>query len=64
MLVRDYVFDLVNEGATGYMTAVGKLRLGHRIILQVGSHSYVYQIEEINYYFDPPDIWIALLKQI
>ncbi|MDH6060502.1 hypothetical protein NWP17_08635 [Chrysosporum bergii ANA360D] len=61
---RDYVFELTNEGTAGYMTAVGKgIKSGDQIILQLGSHSYVYQVEEIDYYSDPPDMWIALLKQ-
>lgn len=61
----DYVFERLNEGMIGYMTGVGKgIKPCDRIILRQGSESYQYQVEEIDYYSDPSDMWIALLKQV
>ncbi|WP_445635884.1 hypothetical protein NSTC745_00679 [Nostoc sp. DSM 114161] len=61
----DYIFERVNEGTIGYMTGVGNgVKASDRIILQQGSESYQYQIEEIDYYSYPSDMWIALLKQV
>ncbi|RCJ28234.1 hypothetical protein A6S26_11895 [Nostoc sp. ATCC 43529] len=61
----DYIFERVNEGTIGYMTGVGNgIKASDRIILRQGSESYQYQIEEIDYYSYPSDMWIALLKQV
>lgn len=61
----DYIFERVNEGTIGYMTGVGiGVKASDRIILRQGSESYQYQIEEIDYYSYPSDMWIALLKQV
>ncbi|MBH8552819.1 hypothetical protein I8751_10655 [Nostocaceae cyanobacterium CENA357] len=60
---RDYVFELLNEGTGGYMTGIGKsIELGDYIILRHSCQVYQYQVEEINYYRHPPDIYIALLN--
>ncbi|WP_414566266.1 MULTISPECIES: hypothetical protein [unclassified Anabaena] len=62
---RDYVFELINEGTEGQMTGVGKgIKPLDYIILQHGSESYRYQVEAIDYYLDPPDMWMALLKPL
>lgn len=61
----DYVFERINEGIMGYMTGIGKsIKAGDRIIFRQGCESYQYQIEEIDYYSDPSDMWMALLKQV
>ncbi|MEH2376141.1 hypothetical protein [Nostoc sp.] len=61
----DYVFERLNEGIMGYMTGVGKtIKPGDRIILRQGCESYQYQVQEIDYYSDPSDMWMALLKQV
>ncbi|MDF5709842.1 MAG: hypothetical protein PUP90_19790 [Nostoc sp. S4] len=61
----DYIFERLNEGTIGYMTGVGNgIKASDRIILRQGSESYQYQIEEIDYYSYPSDMWIALLKQV
>ncbi|MDZ8187565.1 MAG: hypothetical protein RMX96_22280 [Nostoc sp. ChiSLP02] len=61
----DYIFERLNEGTIGYMTGVGNgVKVSDRIILRQGSESYQYQIEEIDYYSYPSDMWIALLKQV
>ncbi|WP_257236967.1 hypothetical protein [Nostoc sp. 'Peltigera malacea cyanobiont' DB3992] len=47
------------------MTGVGKsVKACDRIILREGCESYQYQVEEIDYYSDPSDMWMALLKQV
>jgi hypothetical protein len=62
---NDYVFERINEGMIGYMTGVGKgIKPCDRIILREGCESYQYQVEEVDYYSDPSDMWIALLKQV
>ncbi|MBD6615231.1 hypothetical protein FNW02_05050 [Komarekiella sp. 'clone 1'] len=61
----DYVFEAINGELGGYMTGQGKgIKPNDYIILQRGSKSYKYQVEEIDYYCDPPDMWMALLKQV
>ncbi|MEH1872588.1 MAG: hypothetical protein V7K73_14410 [Nostoc sp.] len=61
----DYVFERLNEGTIGYMTGIGKgIKPCDRIILREAYESYQYQVEEVDYYSDPSDMWIALLKQV
>ncbi len=64
--LRDnYVFEPIDDCAKGHMTAYGKgVKIGDRIILQDASRTCTYQVEEIDYYLDPPDMWIALLKRV
>jgi hypothetical protein len=67
LLVRgkDYVFEPLYGGAGGYMTGIGKgVKPCDYIILQYNCKNYHYQVEEIDYYADPSDMWIALLKQV
>lgn len=60
---RDYVFELADNQRKGYMTGHGRgIKRGDYIVLCNGSKSCCYQIEEINYYSEPPDMWIALLR--
>ncbi len=59
----DYVFDRLHKGMGGYMTGIGKaIKLGDYILLRHGCQVYQYQVEEIDYYLHPPDIYIALLN--
>jgi MioC protein len=61
---RDYVFEPIEGLKKGYMTAQCKgVKCGDWIILEDDSRSYRYQVEEIDYYSEPSDMWIALLKQ-
>ncbi|ARV58395.1 hypothetical protein BZZ01_06870 [Nostocales cyanobacterium HT-58-2] len=62
---RDYVFESVDNQEKGYMTGWGKdIKRGDYIILRNGSSAYRYQVEEIDYYCEPPDMWIALLQKV
>ena len=62
---RDYVFELVDDLKKGYMTGQGKgIKRGDYIILKNGFNSCRYQVEEIDYYSEPPDMWMALLNKV
>jgi hypothetical protein len=62
---RDYVFEPVDDLKKGYMTGQGKgIKRGDYIILKNGSNSCRYQVEEIDYYSEPPDMWMALLNKV
>ncbi len=63
---RDYVFETLDNDCTkGYMSARWKsIKCGDYIILGNASDTHKYQVEEIDYYSEPSDMWIALLKQV
>ncbi len=62
---QDYVFEPIEQGLTGHMTGYGKgVKVGDYLILQEGSDRCRYKVEEIDYYSNPEDMWIALLKQV
>ncbi|MDF5728082.1 MAG: hypothetical protein PUP92_08585 [Rhizonema sp. PD38] len=61
---RDYVFEPIDNQTRGYMTGQGRgIKSGDYIIFQNGSSACKYQVEEIDYYSEPPDMWMALLKK-
>lgn len=61
---RDYVFEFVEGQIKAQMTAQGKgIKRGDYIILQNQAYSEQYQVEEIEYYSDPADMWMALLRK-
>ncbi|MBD2777382.1 hypothetical protein [Iningainema tapete] len=61
---RDYVLEAVSN-FTYYMTAQSKgVKRGDYVMLKNGPNSELYQIEEIDYYSDPSDMWMALLKKV
>ena len=63
---QDYVLEqAVKEGKdTYYMTGHGNGVRSHDYIeLQEGSDVVHYQVKRIEYYCDPPDMWIALLTR-
>lgn len=65
---RDYVFEVLdNDCDRGYMSARWKsIKCGDYIILAnaniLGTEKY--QVEEIDYYSEPSDMWMALLKRV
>lgn len=61
---KDYIFESSNNSQNGYMTARGKaIKCNDYIIIRKGSQYYRYQVKEIDYYSNPPDMWIALLQK-
>jgi hypothetical protein len=61
----DYYFEFNHLEARAYMTGRGRgVKQNDRIILQLESVTQSYQVELIDYYSNPSDLWIALLKPI
>lgn len=60
----DYVFEPIDDNAKGYMTGQCKgVAVGDFIVLQDGAKVYQYQVEQIDYYSNPSDMWTAVLKR-
>jgi hypothetical protein len=61
----NYVFEPIDNHALGCMTGYGKgVKIGDRIILEDTDDIYIYQVGQIDYYLDPPDMWIASLQRV
>jgi hypothetical protein len=64
---RDYVLNISNlrlEHKEYYMTGYGKgIKPRDYILLENSCGITKYQIKQIEYYHNPPDLWIALLTQ-
>ncbi|NMG20010.1 hypothetical protein DP116_11290 [Brasilonema bromeliae SPC951] len=62
---RDYIFESIDNQAKGYMTGQGTgIKRGDYIILCHSSRTCRYQVEDIDYYSEPPNMWIALLQEV
>ncbi|MBF2019566.1 MAG: hypothetical protein IGR93_05530 [Hydrococcus sp. C42_A2020_068] len=62
---ENYIFESIDEENEGYMTGSGKgIECGDELILSKGTNSCRYQVEKIDYYSNPPDMWIAQLKKV
>lgn len=62
---QDYVFEQVENDTKGYMTGQGKgIAVGDFITLQDGAEVCCYQVEQIDYYANPSDMWTAVLKRV
>lgn len=60
----DYIFEPVDGGSRGYMTGQrAGIKCGDIIVLDE-SQQCRYRVKEIDYYSNPPDVWIALLDRI
>ena len=60
-----YIFELIYDGIRGYMTSSGKgVKPGDYIVLADDPNFPQYQVEKIDYYSNPPDMWIALLNRV
>ncbi len=58
---QDYVFELAEEDKKAYITGQGRgIKPGDSIILDDDAGKY--QVEKIDYYSNPSDMWIALVK--
>jgi hypothetical protein len=61
----DYMFEPVDQGASAYMTGLGKgVSQGDHIMLQNEQNTQRYKIETVDYYSSPSDMWIALLSKV
>lgn len=61
----DYIFELVDHTNTGYMTGYGMgIKPGDHLLLTINNQVCQYRVQEIDYYADPSDMWIALLKPV
>jgi hypothetical protein len=59
---RDYVFEPLEDGKRGCLRGYGgNLHAGDRIILCNGSETVQYQVDEIEHYNEPTNLWIALV---
>ncbi|MBD2441470.1 hypothetical protein [Nostoc sp. FACHB-110] len=62
---QEYVFEPLNDGLEAHMTGVGKgIKPLDYIILRCDCQLCRYQVEQIDYYAEPPNMWIALLKKV
>jgi MioC protein len=61
----DYVFDKLSEkDSSGYMTSQKSgVKQGEQILLTQNGTTRKYQIQELDYYSSPSDMWIALLTE-
>lgn len=60
----DYIFEVAERENWAYMTGQGQgINKGDYLILFSGSNTMRYQVESIDYYSNPPDMWTALLRQ-
>ena len=61
----DYILEVADEDSEHkgfYMTGQGiGIKPGDHIILQDGPDNVRYRVESIDYYLDPPDMWLAFL---
>ncbi|HEY9596380.1 MAG TPA: hypothetical protein V6D33_01760 [Cyanophyceae cyanobacterium] len=62
---KDYVIEFLKRSTKAYMTGQKKgLKPGDYLIVHNGTALCRYQVEEIDYYCSPSDMWIALLKPV
>lgn len=62
---EDYIFESIDGENEGYMTGSGKgIERDDELILSNGTDSFRYRVEKIDYYSNPPDMWIAQLKKV
>jgi MioC protein len=61
----DYILETLQEPLKACMTGFGKdIKPGDYLLLLICNKSDYYQIEEIDYYSDPSDMWIASLQKL
>ena len=59
------IADPNQEGDRFTMTAYGdRLKAGDFILLRQNGEKVRFQVEQIDYYCDPPDLWIAQLIKL
>ena len=62
----DYQFEAIDRaGQRGYMTGQGRgVQVGDRVVLQHNHQAVNYQVEAIDYYACPADMWVGLLARV
>ena len=61
----DYIFEPAKADGLGYLISQGRsIKCGDYIVLGDSAKPHQYQVEEIDYYANPSDMWIAALKPI
>jgi hypothetical protein len=65
-LDSEYVFEAIDQGDRGYVTAqVRGVRPDDYILLRPnGKQTVCYQVETIEYYACPSDMWMARLRKV
>lgn len=62
---KEYVFEPLNQGLEAQMTGIGKgIKPLDYMIVRCDAQLCRYQVVEIDYYADPSDMWMALLKKV
>ena len=61
----DYAFELIDQGSKGHMTGQGgRIKQGDRILLCQDGQTVSYQVQSVEYYSSPSDLWTALLVNV
>jgi MioC protein len=61
----EFVLEPLDQKLRYCMTGIGKdIEIGDYIVLQNMSEMTTFRVEEINYYSEPPNMWIAALKKV
>lgn len=61
----DYAFELIDQGSKGHMTGQGgRIKQGDRILLCQDGQTVSYQVQAVEYYSSPSDLWTALLVNV
>ncbi|OLP17044.1 hypothetical protein BST81_16905 [Leptolyngbya sp. 'hensonii'] len=59
----DFFFDAVDEDQAYITIQESYLKQGDFLILKVDDQLVYYRIEQIDYYSELPDLWIALIRK-
>ena len=61
----DYIFEPAKAEGLGYLTSQGRnIKCGDCIVLGDNANPHHYQVESIDYYANPSDMWIAAVKAL
>ncbi|MCG8364875.1 MAG: hypothetical protein MJA27_16300 [Pseudanabaenales cyanobacterium] len=61
----DYIFEPAEAEGSGYLISQGRnVKCGDCIVLGDNANPHQYQVEAIDYYSNPSDMWIAALQPI
>jgi hypothetical protein len=62
---QDYAFDPIDEGQRAHMTGQrAGITSGDILKLSIDARTVRYRVVMIDYYADPPDMWIASLSKL